>query len=231
MSVPAALARVRDDIARLEADYGRAPGSVALLAVGKTKPVDDLAAAIQAGQRRFGENYVDEALGKIATLGHTAPDGSALEWHFIGAIQSRKCSDIADHFDWAHGVDRMKTATRLSQRIVDNGRSPLSVCVQVNSDEEASKAGVALDELDALADEVAALPGLVLRGLMAIPAPRESLAEQRAVFATLHERFAELARRHASIDTLSCGMSGDLEAAIAEGATMVRIGTAVFGAR
>lgn len=239
-SVAEAIARTRDEIARCLERHGRASGSVALLAVGKTKPVTALAAAIAAGQRAFGENYVDEALEKIDALGHrvaSAGDSSAAEadaalvWHFVGSIQSRRCAAIAEHFDWAHGVDREKIARRLSERRPSD-TAPLNVCLQVNVDDEASKGGVAPHELAALAEHCAALPGLRLRGLMAIPAPRDDVGEQRRAFARVREAFEALrARGHADLDTLSMGMSGDLESAIAEGATIVRIGTALFGAR
>ena len=226
--VAAALARVRSDIARFAERHGRAAGSVALLAVSKTKPVLALRHAIDAGQRAFGENYVDEGLDKIAALGDADPP---LLWHYVGTIQSRRCAAIAERFDWAHGVDREKIARRLSERRPE-ALGPLSVCLQLNLDGEASKGGVDADGLDALADRCAELPGLRLRGLMAIPAPRDGLDAQRRAFAAVRERFECLrARGHDTLDTLSMGMSGDLEAAIAEGATLVRVGTAVFGAR
>jgi len=250
--VAAALARVHEDIARFATRHGREPGSVELLAVGKTKPVAAIAAAIAAGQRAFGENYVDEALGKIEALGHrVVADGAPaaehpgaadtatevpardepLEWHFIGTIQSRRCTAIAEHFDWAHGVDREKVARRLAERRAEHA-SPLNVCLQLNVDGEVSKSGVEPSALDALADRCAELPMLRLRGLMAIPAPRTDFDAQRRAFAEVRERFEALRERgHEAMDTLSMGMSGDLEAAIAEGATLVRVGTALFGAR
>jgi len=231
MSVADAVQRVQALIDTHERTWNRAPGSTALLAVGKRKPAGDLRAAIDAGLRRFGENYLDEAVGKIDEIGRCAPDGSALEWHYIGAIQSRKSAGIAERFDWVHGVDRLKVASKLSGRRVQTHDEPLSVCLQVNPDGEAGKAGVAPEALEELAGEVAALPGLVLRGVMSIPAPRERFDDQREVFARLHELQRALARHHPSVDTLSCGMSGDLEAAIAEGSTLVRVGTALFGAR
>ena len=225
-AVAGALARVRDDIERFATRYGRRSETISLLAVSKTKPVAAIEAAVAAGQRAFGENYVDEALGKIETLG-----GAPLEWHYVGTIQSRRCEAIAERFDWAHGVDREKVARRLSERRPE-GAPPLNVCLQLDIDGEESKGGVAPDVLDALADFCAGLPGIRLRGLMAIPAPRDALDEQRRAFALVRERFEALrARGFDTLDTLSIGMSGDLEAAIAEGATLVRIGTAVFGAR
>ena len=230
------LAAVRADVARHEREHGRAPGSVRLLAVSKTKPASLIAAAIGAGQRRFGENYADEGAAKIEALGRVAPGGEPLEWHYVGAIQSRQCRLLAETFDWVQGVDRDKLVRRLAdardallQRAPESG--PLNACVQVNLDAEASKSGAPPDGVGALADAIAARPELALRGLMAIPAPREDLAGQRAAFARLAALHAELARDHPGIDTLSCGMSADLGAAIAEGSTMVRVGTAIFGAR
>ena len=235
--VAASLGRVRADIERFAARHGRDAGSVTLLAVSKTKPVAAIAAAIAAGQRAFGENYVDEAIGKIDALGrraatHDPAAGDApIEWHFVGSIQSRRCAAIAERFDWAHGVDREKVARRLSERRPE-GMAPLDICLQLDIDGEDSKGGVRPDGLEALAERCAELPGLRLRGLMAIPAPRDTLDAQRRAFAEVRERFEALrARGHADMDTLSMGMSGDLEAAIAEGATIVRVGTAVFGAR
>lgn len=224
-SVTARLAGVAADIRRAEAEFGRAQGSVQLLAVSKTKPVAAIREAIAAGQRAFGENYLDEALEKIEAL-----RDERLEWHFIGAIQSNKTRLIAAHFDWVHGVDREKIARRLSeQRRAE--LAPLNICLQVNPDGEASKAGVAPQDLPALAAAVAELPNIRLRGLMAIPAPREDFDAQRAVCARLRELFETLRQQWPELDTLSMGMTGDLRAAVAEGSTMLRIGTAIFGAR
>ena len=178
-----------------------------------------------AGQLAFGENYVDEGVEKILSI--SEPD---LEWHFIGAIQSRKTAQIAEHFQWAHGIDRLKTARRLSGQRPE-GKDALNICIQVNLDNEPGKAGVSLTEVASLAQACEQLPGLRLRGLMAIPAPRSELDDQRAVFATLRRCFESLQSNFGSMDTLSMGMSGDMEAAIAEGATIVRVGTAIFGAR
>ena len=219
------LQAVRDAMAAATALAGRAPDSVSLLAVSKTLAPDTLREACRAGQTRFAENYVQEALGKIAAL-HDLP----IEWHFIGPIQSNKTRAIAEHFAWAHSVDRLKVAERLSaQRPVH--LPPLQVCLQVNISNEDSKSGVPLDEVEALALAVAHLPHLRLRGLMAIPEPSGEVAVQRKVFARLHELFELLNRRGLQLDTLSMGMSHDFAAAIAEGATMVRIGSAIFGER
>ncbi len=204
---------------------GRDPESVRLLAVSKTHPASAVSDLHELGQRAFGESYVDEAVAKIAELGTLD-----IEWHFIGPIQSNKTRAIAEHFDWVQGVDRAKVVRRLAdQRPGD--RSPLNVLIQVNIDDEPQKAGCRPDEIAALADMVAGYDTLRLRGLMAIPAPREDLEAQRVVFARLRALFEKLRESHPDADTLSAGMSADLEAAIAEGSTMVRIGTALFGAR
>ncbi|WP_444437402.1 YggS family pyridoxal phosphate-dependent enzyme [Pseudomonas sp. A6] len=216
------IAKVRERIREAEQACGRASGSVVLLAVSKTKPAADIREAHAAGLDDFGENYLQEALGKQVELADLA-----LTWHFIGPIQSNKTRPIAEHFHWVHSVDRLKVAERLSaQRPAD--LPPLNVCLQVNVSGEDSKSGCAPEELPALARAVAALPNLKLRGLMAIPEPTEDVAAQRAAFARLRELLTAL---NLGLDTLSMGMSHDLEAAIAEGATWVRIGTALFGAR
>ncbi len=224
-AVAGRLTAVRERLHAAAIEAGREPGSVALLAVSKTKPVADIRAALAAGQRAFGENYLDEAQTKIAAL-----EGERIDWHFIGAIQSNKTRRIAARFDWAHGVDRDRIARRLgAQRPA--GMAPLNICLQVNIDAEPGKAGVEPAELAALAAAVDGLPGIRLRGLMAIPAPRRDFDAQRAVCARLRRLFESLRAAHPQMDTLSMGMSGDLEAAVAEGATLVRIGTAIFGAR
>jgi len=179
----------------------------------------------EAGQLAFGENYVDEGVEKILSIADPS-----IEWHFIGAIQSRKCNQIAEHFDWAHGVDRLKTAERLS-RFRPESLSPLNVCLQVNLDNESSKSGLPLEEVAELASACQNLPGITLRGLMAIPAPRDNFEQQRQVFDQLRQLLTELQIAQPELDTLSMGMSADMEAAIAEGATIVRVGTAIFGAR
>ena len=224
-SVPTALNQVTQQINDFAEKYDRNPANVSLLAVSKRKPVPAIQAAIQAGHRSFGENYVDEGVEKILQLAD-----ESLDWHFIGAIQSRKCQLIAEHFDWAHSVDRLKVAKRLSDsRPAD--KPPLNVCLQINIDGEESKSGVPIEQVAELALACSALPGLHVRGLMAIPAPRVDFQEQRDVFATLRELQATLQTTFPELDTLSMGMSADMEAAIAEGATIVRVGTAIFGAR
>ncbi|MDR2306215.1 MAG: YggS family pyridoxal phosphate-dependent enzyme [Paucimonas sp.] len=201
---------------------GRDPASVQLLAVSKTKPASAIREAYAAGLRDVGENYLQEALTKQQALSDLP-----LIWHFIGPIQSNKTKAIAEHFDWVHSVDRLKIAQRLSEQRPAT-MAPLNICLQVNVSGEASKSGCAPAELPALAKAVSALPGLRLRGLMAIPEPTEERSEQEAAFATLHQLQQQLAL---GLDTLSMGMSHDLEAAVAQGATWVRIGTALFGAR
>jgi pyridoxal phosphate enzyme (YggS family) len=219
------LQAVRTRITAAAQACGRDPASVRLLAVSKSFPTADLRTAQAAGQDCFGESYLNEALPKIAVLTDPAP-----EWHFIGPLQSNKTRAIAEHFAWVHGVDRLKLAERL-----DAHRPallpPLNVCIQVNISGEASKSGVRLEELNALARSIYPLPRLRLRGLMAIPAPSDAVSEQRAAFRRLRQAFDELIAQGLPLDTLSMGMSDDLEAAIAEGATIVRIGSAIFGAR
>ena len=212
-------------MAQAAAAAGRAAETVGLLAVSKTFGAAAMRELAACGQREFGENYLQEALEKQAQLADLP-----LVWHFIGPIQSNKTRAIAENFSWVHGVDRLKIAERLSaQRPPD--MSPLQVCIEVNVSGEASKGGVAVAELPALAEAVAKLPGLRLRGLMAIPAPTPDPAAQRAAFRRVREAYEDLIRRGHALDTLSMGMSGDLEAAILEGATIVRVGTALFGDR
>ncbi len=199
--------------------------AVSLLAVSKTFPADAVREAYAAGQRCFAESYVQEALDKIAAL-RDLP----IEWHFIGPIQSNKTRAIAENFAWAHSVDRLKIAERLSSQRPP-GMPPLQVCLQVNISDESSKSGVAPGDAIKLAGEIAALPNLKLRGLMAVPAPSDDEGVQRAAFAGLRGIFDELNRQGLGLDTLSMGMSHDYKAAIAEGATIVRIGSAIFGNR
>ena len=198
---------------------------VALLAVSKTKPAAAIRALAGQGQRAFGENYVQEALAKQRELLDLG-----LEWHLIGPLQSNKCAEVARGFDWLQSLDRAKLVPLLSKHR-PAGAPPLNVLVQVNVDDEASKSGCRPAEALALAREVAAAPGLRLRGLMAIPAPHEDLERRRVAFARMHALFEALRAEYPSADTLSMGMSEDYELAIAEGATMVRVGSALFGAR
>lgn len=216
---------VRNKIIDLEVKYGRTPGSVSLLAVSKIQSTAKMFALISAGQRAFGENYLQEALEKIAQL-----QESKLEWHFIGPVQSNKTNKIACHFDWLHSLERIKIAERLSAQRPDN-LLPLNLCLQVNISNEASKQGVLDKDVFDLAARVAKLPRLKLRGLMGLPAPTSDFSQQRASFRQLYVLYTRLRDAGHPLDTLSMGTSHDMEAAIAEGATIVRIGTALFGQR
>jgi PLP dependent protein len=226
-SIGSNLQEVRQRIATTCERAGRDAKEVTLLAVSKTFDVEAVREAHAAGQRAFGENYVQEALEKIAAL---APLRSQLEWHLIGPLQSNKTRPVAEAFDWVHTVDRLKIAQRLSEQRPAY-LPPLQVCLQVNVSGEDSKSGVAPAELPALARAVAGLPRLRLRGLMSIPEPAEDPAAQRAPHRALRELRAALNAQGFTLDTLSMGMSADLEAAVSEGATLVRIGTALFGRR
>ena len=225
------LQAVLNRIARAADAAGRSPESVRLLAVSKTKPLADVLAAAQAGQHAFGENYVQEGVEKRlgASAASALPDGK-LEWHFIGPLQSNKTRLVAEHFDWVHSVDRLKIAERLSAQRPAN-LPPLQVCLQVNVSGEASKSGCQPADVPALCAAIAALPHLQLRGLMTIPEPVDDMAAQRRPFRQLRELALQVQAAGIALDTLSMGMSHDLEAAIAEGATLVRIGTAIFGER
>jgi pyridoxal phosphate enzyme (YggS family) len=217
--------KVLNRISKAAMDAQRDPGSITLMAVSKTKPPQDIILAYQAGARHFGENYLQEAQHKIAAL-----NGLAITWHFIGPIQSNKTRPIAELFDWVHSVDRLKVAQRLSDQR-PHELNPLQICLQVNVSNEPSKSGVALHEAEALALAIDALPNIVLRGLMAIPEPSDEFEAQQSAFLKVRDLFEQIQRQIPHIDTLSMGMSQDLEAAIAEGATIVRIGTDIFGAR
>jgi hypothetical protein len=222
-----ALQQVKGRIAAACAHAGRPVQSVTLLAVSKTQPPQAVREAFAAGQHAFGENYVQEGLAKIEAL---ADLRGRLEWHLVGPLQSNKTRPVAAAFDWVHSIDRLKIAERLAEQR-PAGLPPLNVCVQVNVSGEASKSGVAPEELPALARAVAALPRLRLRGLMSIPEPAADPQQQRAPHRRLRALFDSLRADGLALDTLSMGMSGDLEAAVAEGATIVRIGTAIFGER
>ncbi|MDM2734704.1 MULTISPECIES: YggS family pyridoxal phosphate-dependent enzyme [Citrobacter] len=222
------LAQVRDKISAAALRCGRASEEVTLLAVSKTKPASAIEEAIAAGQQAFGENYVQEGVEKIRHFREKGITG--LQWHFIGPLQSNKSRLVAEHFDWCHTLDRLRIATRLSEQRPAE-LAPLNVLIQINISDENSKSGIPLEELDALAAEVAELPHLRLRGLMAIPAPESDYVRQFEVARQMAVAFAGLKTRYPDVDTLSLGMSDDMEAAIAAGSTMVRIGTAIFGAR
>lgn len=212
-------------IGRAAREAGREPAGVRLLAVSKTWPAEDLREAAVAGQRAFGESYVQEALGKIDALADLG-----LEWHFIGPLQGNKTRPVANAFSWVHSIDRVRIAQRLSEQR-DVHLPPLQVCIQVNVSGEQSKSGASPAALPELARAVSSLPRLTLRGLMTIPEPTPDVAVQRARFASLRRLRDMLNSEGMTLDTLSMGMSDDLEAAIAEGATIVRVGTAIFGSR
>ena len=224
-TISANLQAVRARIHEAALKWGRNPADITLLAVSKTWPASAVQDAAAAGQRSFGENYVQEGVDKATEL-----QALQLEWHFIGPLQSNKTRRVAETFDWVHSIDRLKIAERLSEQRPDS-LAPLQVCLQVNVSGEDTKSGVALEEVPELAKRIASLPRLKLRGLMAIPAPVEDFSLQRPAFRRLREAFEQLNSAGLSIDTLSMGMSHDIEAAIAEGATMVRVGTAIFGER
>ncbi|WOJ97517.1 YggS family pyridoxal phosphate-dependent enzyme [Congregibacter brevis] len=219
------IAKVLQQVSSAVEKYQREPASVTVMAVSKTQPADAVRSAAAIGMTDFGENYLQEALEKIETCSDLA-----VTWHFIGPIQSNKTRPIAAHFDWVHSVDREKLLRRLSEQR-DPSLAPLNVCIQVNVSQEPSKSGVAPEELPKLLDLAADLPNLRLRGLMAIPAPAEGFTAQKQSCDALASLFADARQKHPSMDTLSMGMSADMEAAIAAGSTILRIGTAIFGAR
>ena len=237
----AALKQIRERIAQTCQRAGRQADSVLLIAVSKTFPAEAVVQAANAGQRHFGENYLQEAVGKIARVKEMAPalsdgdvDANSLIWHFIGPLQSNKTRAVAEHFDWVHSIEREKVARRLSEQRPAQ-LPPLNVCIQVNVSGEQTKSGVTPEEALPLAAVIAGLPNLRLRGLMSIPEATDDVSLQRQRFARLRSLLQQLNQvRTASqpaLDTLSMGMSADMEAAILEGATMVRIGTAIFGSR
>jgi PLP dependent protein len=220
-NLQAVLARI-DTAAR---KFGRNPDDISLLAVSKTWPAVDVRAAVDAGQRAFGENYVQEGVDKTVELADLG-----LNWHFIGPLQSNKTRRVAERFDWVHSVERLKIAERLSEQRPDI-LPPLQICLQINVSGEETKSGMALSELPPLARQVLRLPRLKLRGLMAIPAPLDDFEAQRQSFRRVREAYEQMRGEGLALDTLSMGMTHDLEAAIAEGATLVRVGTAIFGER
>lgn len=233
MSICDNLQTIGQRMRAAEQRYGRPAGSVQLLAVSKRHPVSAIESALSCTspelptQTAFGENYAQEMLDKAAYFNQQS---TALEWHFIGPIQSNKTKLIAQTAHWVHSVDRFKVAQRLNDQKPDTA-ARINVCLQVNVSAETSKSGLTADELPAVAEKIAALPNLNLRGLMAIPAPETDFEKQRASFAALRQLQEDLITRGLALDTLSMGMTGDMEAAIAEGATIIRIGTAIFGQR
>jgi pyridoxal phosphate enzyme (YggS family) len=206
-------------------DAHRPSNSVKLLAVSKTKPVSDIVQAYEAGQRLFGENYVQEGVEKIQAL-HTLDN---IEWHFVGPLQSNKTRLVAEHFDWVQSIDRFKIAQRLDAQTSPHKK--LNVCIQVNIDNDDNKAGISIDELNDLAKAISELPNLTLRGLMTVPKAKQSQQQQTASFAKMTVLFENMKKLYPSVDTLSMGMSGDMQNAIDNGTTMVRVGTAIFGSR
>jgi pyridoxal phosphate enzyme (YggS family) len=224
-TISANLQAVRARIAAAARNSGRRPEEISLLAVSKTRPAADVRAAVDAGQTAFGENYVQEGLEKLSEL-----QVLALQWHFIGPLQANKTRRVAEAFAWVHTIDRLKIGERLAEQRPES-LPPLQVCVQVNVSGEASKSGVAPAEVAALAHRLASLPRLRLRGLMAIPAPVDDYLQQRDAFRRVRDIYEQLKNEGLPLDTLSLGMTHDLEAAIAEGSTLVRVGTAIFGER
>ena len=221
------LALAQHRIEQAAQNCSRNPADVQLLAVSKTKPNEQIIEAYTAGQRRFGENYVQEGEAKVKSLSQDCPD---IEWHFIGPLQSNKTKIIAASFDWMHTVEREKIAARLSEQRPSH-MSALNVCIQVNISQEPSKSGVKTTDILHLAEKIHALPNLILRGLMAIPSANVDVATATEELAELQKQYQMLASKYPSVDTLSVGMSNDLELAVAHGSTMVRIGSAIFGAR
>lgn len=217
---------VRDRVAKAAIDADRDTASVSLLVVSKTKPVSDIESAYNAGQRLFGENYVQEGVEKIQALEHLAD----IEWHFIGPLQSNKTRLVAEHFDWMQSIEREKIARRLHEQRPDN-MPDLQILLQVNLDNESTKAGVTLANVQELAEQVSRFDRLTLRGLMAIPKADATEQQQAESYQALYTVFQELKEKYPTIDTLSLGMTNDLEAAVKHGSTMVRIGTAIFGER
>lgn len=219
------LKKVRSEIASSASNNGRDASEITLLAVSKTRPADDIRIAAQEGQMHFGENYLQESIEKINELKELK-----LCWHFIGPLQSNKTRSVAENFDWLHTLDRLKIAKRLSEQRPKD-LAPLNVCIQVNISHEESKSGCQPEELTTLIQEISELPNICVRGLMAIPKATQDPKEQQSAFAKMKALQLELQAKHPQLDTLSMGMSGDMEAAIAEGSTIVRIGTAIFGPR
>lgn len=230
MKIADKLTQIRNEISDAEKQFHRKEGSVCLLAVSKTRTVDEIMTAINSSQRHFGENYCQEAIEKIETINR--PD---ITWHFIGPVQSNKTKQIATYFDWVHTVDRIKIARRLDESRPENA-PPLNICVQINISGEDSKSGISLNDTENFISELEQFKRLSVRGLMSLPAPTHDFEEQRAAFSLLNKKLhlinqSRLNRSKPDLDTLSIGTSQDMQAAIAEGATIVRIGTAIFGPR
>lgn len=229
MTIKDNLQHIHDRITEIASQCDRDPKTIKLLAVSKTKPISLIEDAIDAGQHLFGENYAQESVEKIVYF-KTHQSNTKLEWHFIGPLQSNKTRLIAENADWVHTVDRLKIATRLNEQR-PNDLPPLNVLIQVNISDEHTKSGISVNDIDALAQQISQFPNLKLRGLMAIPEIESSFEKQKATFQKMHQLYQHLQNNFENIDTLSMGMSDDMEAAIISGSTMVRIGTAIFGAR
>jgi len=225
LTVSDQITKLERHLRELESEHNREPHSVKLLAVSKTRQVSEVKAAIAAGQAAFGENYAQELTNKSLEIGPVGVD-----WHFIGALQSNKAKLIAQHANWIHTIDRLKIAKRLQHHLAGTDKI-LQVCIQLNLDAEQTKAGISSDALPALAEQITELENLELRGLMSIPKPVSDVASQRRHFAKVRKALEQLNQSGFALDTLSMGMSGDYEAAVAEGATLVRVGTAIFGNR
>lgn len=228
-SIQQNIEQITNQIRTAENKCGRTANSVQLLAVSKTKPIEAIQSALNAGQTRFGENYVQEGVEKAQFFAEHAQEAN-IEWHFIGPIQSNKTKPVAEHFHWVHSIDRAKIAQRLNDQRPEN-LPPLQVLIQVNTSKEDSKSGVSIQEVFPLAELISSLPNLTLRGVMSIPANVSNYQEQLEAFEELAQVKQKLSDNYPEVDTLSMGMSGDMEAAIQAGSTMVRIGTAIFGAR
>lgn len=225
MKIAAKLTQIHNEISAAEKRFHRDAGSVCLLAVSKTRTVDEIMTTINSGQRHFGENYCQEAVEKIDAIKETG-----IIWHFIGPVQSNKTKQIACYFDWVHTVDRVKIARRLNEMRPEN-KTPLNICIQINISGEESKSGISLDDTEDFINELEQFKRLKVRGLMSLPAPTDDFDEQRAAFSQLNKKLRDLNQIKPELDTLSIGTTQDMEAAIAEGATIVRIGTAIFGPR
>ena len=225
MKIDINLTKIRNKIGAVEKQFGRKNNSVCLIAVSKTRKINEIIQAIDKNQRHFGENYCQEAVEKIKTINR--PD---IIWHFIGPIQSNKTKQIAHYFNWVHTLDRLKIAQRLNEMRPDD-LPPLNICVQVNTSNEVTKSGLSIDKLESFIDDLKEFKRLKVRGLMSLPEIKRDFDEQRESFKELNKVFLRLNKNNAEIDVLSMGTSNDMEAAIAEGATFVRIGTAIFGPR
>ena len=225
MKITANLEQIQNEITTAENQYSREAGSVCLLAVSKTRSIDEIMTAFDAGQRHFGENYCQEAIDKIEAINQ-----KDIIWHFIGPIQSNKTRQIAENFDWVHTVDRIKIARRLNESRHEN-LPQLNICIQINISGEKTKSGIEINETESFIKELELFERLKVRGLMALPAKTDNVDNQRAAFSLIKNKFDDLKQTHPDLDTLSIGTTDDMTAAIAEGATIVRIGTAIFGPR